>query len=86
MSISFKLHIATARGCPTSKNPNSYGVSGGPMISARTCRTSMSLHATAIAKHKSDGQISNGFHDDKFLKTYTDQILFEALRVPISTK
>ncbi len=33
----------------TSKNPNSYGVSGGPKIMARTLRTSTSRQATPIA-------------------------------------
>ncbi len=38
-----------ARASLTSKKPNSYGVSGGPMIRALTFRTSTSLHATARA-------------------------------------
>jgi hypothetical protein len=37
-------------GQPTSKKPNSYGVSCGPMISALTFRTSVSRQATARAK------------------------------------
>ena len=34
----------------TSKNPNSYGVSWGPMIKALTFRTSISRQATARAE------------------------------------
>lgn len=36
----------------TSKKPNSYGVSGGPTIRARTLRMSLSRQATAIAWSK----------------------------------
>ena len=47
-NISTRDTASTARK-HTSKKPNSYGVSGGPMIRALTCRTSMSRQATASA-------------------------------------
>lgn len=47
--VSF-AEFALVEGWHTSKNPNSYGESGGPTMSARTLLTSASRQATAIAE------------------------------------